>query len=107
MRIVQTFWTLPAKSLDALAGGWPSKRYLFMSWALSVLQLRQQYEELVLYTDTRGHYWLIEQIGLPYTQVDCSLNELSEAYTPIWSYCKLYVYGLQEAPFLLIDGDVV
>jgi hypothetical protein len=100
MRIVQTFWTKPGLSM-----GWMDKQFNLMSWSLSCLQLRKFYNEVELYTDDLGKRVLIDILKLPYTRVHTTLNELNlPPY--LWAIPKIHVYGLQESPFLHVDGDV-
>ena len=68
MRIVQTFWTAGHNPLE-YGFGWPHAEYNLMSWALSCLSLREHYDEVVLYTDTPGKRILIDELHLPYTDV--------------------------------------
>jgi hypothetical protein len=100
MKIVQTLWTKPG-----LRANWIDKRFHFMSWALSCLQLRQFYDEVELYTDDNGKKLLIDIMGLPYTKVHLTLNEL-DLPNYLWAIPKIHTYSLQEAPFLHVDGDV-
>lgn len=100
MKIVQTLWTKPG-----LTGGWLNPAYHFMSWCLSCLQLRKYYDEVELYTDALGKSILIDALELPYTKVHVELGQLDfpDYY---WALPKIYVYGLQQSPFLHVDGDI-
>ena len=68
MRIVQTFWT-DRQSLLENSFGWINPQFHLMSWALSCLSLRKNYDEVVLYTDSEGYRVFIELLKLPYTEV--------------------------------------
>lgn len=100
MKIIQTLWTKPG-----LNGHWIDPVFHYLSWALSCLQLRQFYPQVELYTDDLGFQLLLEEFKLPYTKVNLTLNEFPFP-TYLWSAPKLKTYGLQEEPFLHIDGDV-
>ncbi|RAJ08324.1 hypothetical protein LX64_00972 [Chitinophaga skermanii] len=100
MKIVQTLWTRPG-----LHGGWLDQRFHFFSWALSCLQLRKYYNEVELYTDTLGKQLLVDTFGLPYTKVHVVLDDFPYP-DYLWAAPKLKTYGLQEQPFLHVDGDV-
>jgi hypothetical protein len=117
MKIVQTFWSspltpdggtdlFPHRGLGGL-GGWLSAEYHWQSWALSVLQLRQFYDEVELVTDAAGKAILIDTLNLPYTSVQVVLDEALAAYPhELWALAKIYAYSVQDKPFLHVDGDV-
>ncbi|HMQ46889.1 MAG TPA: hypothetical protein PKA00_05310 [Saprospiraceae bacterium] len=100
MKIVQTLWTKPG-----LNAGWIDRRFHFISWALSCLQLCKYYDEVELYTDSEGKRILIDELKLPYTKVHVVLDDFSYP-TYLWAIPKIFTYSLQEKPFLHIDGDV-
>lgn len=104
MRIVQTFWTAGRNPLKH-SFGWLRPEYNLMSWALSCLSLRKHYEEVALYTDMQGKHVLIDQLHLPYTEVNVVYDET--LCLPLhWAYSKIKTYSLQTKPFLHVDGDV-
>jgi hypothetical protein len=100
MKIVQTLWTKPG-----LNAGWLDKKFHFMSWALSCLQLCKFYERVEIYTDKEGQQLLIEEFGLPYSRVHTVLTHFDYP-SYLWAAPKLLTYGLQDEPFLHVDGDV-
>ncbi|MGG9970309.1 DUF6734 family protein [Ferruginibacter sp. SUN002] len=112
MKIVQSFWSLPAQNnaKDALngrnCGGWPSERLHAMSWAFSISKLKQFYPEVVLYTDKTGKEWLIDKLNLPYTNVHKELDCLNTYNPLLWALPKIYTYAKQSEPFIHVDGDV-
>jgi len=113
MKIVQTFWSAPSRpgsqQIDVggrMAGGWVSERYHAISWTLSCLKFRQFYPRVELYTDREGSAWLIDKLGLPYTDVHYALDVLDRYDPMLWALPKVYVYGLQNEPFIHADGDV-
>lgn len=53
MCIVQIFWTASCNPLEH-SFGWIRPEYNLMSWALSCLCLRKNYDEIALYTDEQG-----------------------------------------------------
>ncbi|MDO6434597.1 hypothetical protein Q4E93_28560 [Flavitalea sp. BT771] len=91
---------------DRLHGGWPHRVINYYSWALSCLQLRKYYDEVELVTDHFGQEIFIDKIGLPYTSVRTVLNQIDHYSPALWALGKLYTYGLQDKPFLHVDGDV-
>ena len=108
MKIVQTFWSGGREYDQVLknAGGWLATEYHWQSWALSCLQLINYYEDVELITDEVGKRVLIDLFELPYTSVRVELDCLN-AYPPdLWALAKIHSYGLQEGPFLHVDGDV-
>ena len=81
--------------------------YHWMSWALSVLQLRQFYDEVELVTDDLGKHILIDVLQLPYTSVRTDLQTAMTSYPKeLWALSKICAYSIQKEPFLHIDGDV-
>ena len=112
-RIVQSFWTKPIFEnsnyklrLDRLKGGWIDNKSHWMSWALSCLQIRKYYDEVLLITDDFGKELLINLLNLPYTSVNTGLNELRSFHPDLWALGKIYSYDCQNKPFIHVDGDV-
>jgi hypothetical protein len=110
MKIVQSFWTKPFLQSDGfstrLNGGWPSRRYNYLSWALSCCQLRKYYPDIELITDDMGKFILIDKLQLPYTQVSTALNDINQYNSSLWCMGKVYAYSLQNTPFLHVDNDI-
>lgn len=104
MRIVQTFWSAGRNPLE-YSFGWLRPEYNLMSWVLSCLCLRKYYDEVALYTDEQGRHVLIDQLHLPYTEVNVVYDE-TLCLPQHWSYAKIKTYSLQTKPFLHIDGDI-
>ncbi|RZL57794.1 MAG: hypothetical protein EOO93_17310 [Pedobacter sp.] len=86
--------------------GWVAPEYNLMSWALSCLQLKKYYKNIALYCDTETKKLLIDELGLPYTEVHCELDKLNCYHQELWAIPKIYCYSIQEKPFLHVDGDV-
>lgn len=112
MKIIHTYWSKPSIGTNdnllenRFDGGWFSAKYHFMSWALSCLKARQFYDNVELYTDMKGKEILIDKLCLPYTKVHTCLNDLDYVPKQMWALSKIYTYGLQNEPFIHIDGDV-
>ena len=112
MKIVQSLWSKPrkpkgnSKGADLNACGWPDKKYNYLSWILSCLQLRKFYDEVELVTDEEGHDLLINKLGLPYTTVNVTLDQLNGYDPDLWALGKLYAYRMQDKPFIHTDNDV-
>ena len=104
MRIVQTFWTAGHNPLE-YGFGWPHAEYNLMSWTLSCLSLREHYDEVVLYTDTAGKRILIDELHLPYTDVQVVFDDFP-CLPQHWALAKIKTYSLQTKPFLHVDGDI-
>lgn len=111
-KIVQTLWTKPVfegknyEIQNRFQCGWLSKKYNFISWALSCLQFRKYYESVELVTDKRGKHLLIDILKLPYTDVKVELDCLNHYPTSLWTLPKLFTYKIQKDPFIHTDGDV-
>lgn len=104
MIIAQTFWS-GGKDPLVDSFGWLSPKYNLMSWALSCLSLRQNYEDVILYTDSNGYKMFHEYLELPYKKIVLQYNNLN-CHEDLWAYPKLLTYSIQEKPFVHIDGDV-
>ena len=84
MRVVQTFWSGGKDPLiDSF--GWLSPQHHFMSWALSCLTLRQNYDEVFLYTDSVGYAIFAEQLSLPYSEIIIQYDNL-DCHPTHWAY---------------------
>lgn len=111
MKIVQSLWTLPMLKgrgeiyENRFHGGWLDVKYHLLSLAYSCLQLSKYYNKLSLVTDKAGNDMLINKMGLPYTEIIISLDELNSYDTQLWSLGKIYAYSIQEEPFIHVDGD--
>ena len=103
MRIVQSFWS-GDKDILQNDFGWCSAQHHLMAWALSCLKLKTYYDDVHLYTDTNGYKILIEQLGLPYTQVEICYDNIP--YNDLWVLPKILTYAAQQEPFIHVDGDV-
>lgn len=112
MKIVQSLWTKPGrrKTREGFADpnhcGWADKKYNYFSWVLSCHQFRKYYDEVELVTDEAGYDLLINKLKLPYTSVKVELDELNHYHPDLWALGKIYAYGIQDKPFLHVDGDV-
>ena len=105
MRAVQTLWT---KNDDLLKNGfgWIHPQYHLMSWALSSLTLREHYDDIVLYTDSKGYAVFHDQLRLPYKEIVVQYDDLN-CHRDLWAYPKLLTYSIQDKPFIHVDGDVL
>ena len=109
MKIVQSLWSKPNQGLpfsEKNKLGWPDRKYNYFSWALSVLQFKQYYDEVELVTDKEGYQLLIDKLGLPYSRVQVLLDDVNDYPPRLWAIGKIYVYNIQEQPFIHADGDV-
>lgn len=102
MRIVQTFWSA-GRNPQKYSFGRIRPEYHLMSWVLSCLCLRMYNEEVVLYTDERGKYVLIDLLHLPYTEVNV-VYDTTLCLPQHWAYIKNY--SIQTKPLLHADGDI-
>ncbi len=113
MKIIQTYWSKPINDQNSkkdvfgrFAGGWLSEKHHYISWALSCLKLKQFYDDVELYTDTKGKEILIDKLKLPYSKVHVCLDHFDYLPSSLWAIPKMYTYSLQDEPFLHVDGDV-
>ena len=108
--IIHSFWSLPSNKdktteHDRNNGGFLSEKHHAMSWALSCLSWKKHYGRILLFTDIKGKEWLIDKLQLPYDEVNVCLDNINDVNPIYYAYPKLYVYSLQELPFLHVDGD--
>jgi hypothetical protein len=85
---------------------WLNEQSHWFSWVLSVESARKHYSELVLITDRDGARVLVDEIGLPFTEVTTELDALDDADCGWWAIGKLHAYRAQRRPFVHIDSDV-
>ena len=113
MKIIQSFWSKPFQtpyknSFDSRAmGGFPFKRHFIYTWALSILRLKEHFQEVHLVTDDFGKQLMIDVFALPYTSFSTELNALDDMPTQFWCAGKLYVSAYTKCPFLHFDGDLI
>jgi len=111
MKIVQSFWSKPIYSSfnqnnHKHFGGWRYKKYSYMSWALSCLTFKKNYNNIELVTDLQGKKLLIDTLQLPFSNVRVELDSLNRYPEQLWAVGKLYSYALQEEPFIHVDNDI-
>lgn len=104
MKVVQTFWSGGKNPLTD-SYGWLSPQYNLMSWVLSCLSLKENYDEVVMYTDSAGYAILSKLLGLPYSEFILQYDNFVCPENQ-WAYAKIFTYSLQDKPFIHVDGDV-
>jgi hypothetical protein len=77
-----------------------------LSWIVSVHAARKHYSETVLITDRAGKRLLVEQLGLPFSEISVELERLREHDRGWWVLGKIVAYSIQTDPFVHIDSDV-
>jgi len=104
MVVVQTFWS---GEKDPLVDGygWLHPKYNLMSWALSCLTLKENYEDVILYTDSKGYEVFHKYLKLPYKKIIIQYDDL-KCHKDLWAYPKLLTYSIQNKAFIHVDGDV-
>ena len=105
IKIIQTLWTKPYfEKKDNF--GFDKIETFFNSLILSVNAAKENYDNIILYTDTPGLKLLEPYMDrLPYSKVYTILDELDHIPSFLWAFPKIYVYSLQLKPFLHIDND--
>ena len=104
MRAVWSFWSRPYQF--RLGRNWFSEFHHLLAWGVSLQSARRHYPETVLITDTPGKKMLVDELGLPFTDVSTELDVLRDADPAWWALGKLVAYTLQDRPFVHIDTDV-
>lgn len=103
MKAVMSFWTRP---IAAQFGRAQLSRRDAMMWALSACLLRQHFARTQLITDADGARFLIDQLGLPFTEVSTALEALAGADPSFWALGKIHAYALQSEPWVHVDHDL-
>jgi len=104
MRAVWSFWSRP---FHAYYGHiWCKPLHHLLAWGLSLQAASRHYPDTVLITDRPGKRLLVDQLGLPFTQVSTELERLEHADPGWWALGKLVAYSLQDRPFIHLDSDV-
>lgn len=97
MNAVYSFWSKP---FDKFGGGFNSSRHLLSSLAFSVIHATG-FDQKVLYTDRPE---LLAPCLPLFDRVEViDFPDVDEKH---WAVSKIYVYSLQNQPFLHIDNDV-
>lgn len=106
MKFIQTLYF--NKSINPFENtfGWVAPEYHLIGWALSCLQLQQLYTKVDLYCNNKAALLLKDQLGLPYTNVYETHDDLNIINEKLWALPKIFTYSLQNEPFLHLDGDV-
>ena len=104
MRAVWSFWSSPFQCY--YQGSWSSPLHHMLSWIVSVHAARKHYSETVLITDRAGKRLLVEQLGLPFSEISVELERLREHDRGWWVLGKIVAYSIQTDPFVHIDSDV-
>lgn len=105
-KFVHSFWTEPYRESNfRVNGGFKNKYYFLLSSVLSFFSFKKTIPDstFVLVTDDYGKHMLIDELGLPYDDIDLRLNNV-KADVEIWSIGKLYAFQ-QDQPFLHVDFD--
>jgi len=98
-RVVWTLWTKPS-----LHGPWISPLAHACAWILSVNLAKKHYDNLVLYTDSKGWEFL-KTLNLPFTEVHTFYDDFDMA-SKWFAAAKMKTLSLQTEPFIHIDNDV-
>jgi hypothetical protein len=106
MNIIQTLYINSGTDPLSNSFGWVAPEYHIMSWALSCLQLRKLYPVVDLHANSSAAKLLIDTLGLPYSNVHLTHDQLTLVDPRLWALPKIHTYSLQQDPFLHVDGDV-
>jgi len=104
MRAVWSFWSPPY--LAQTGRSWCKPLHHLLAWGISLTAARRHYPDTVLITDRHGKKLLIDELGLPFTEVSTELERLKDADPEWWTLGKLMAYSMQDRPFVHLDTDV-
>jgi heat shock protein HspQ len=105
-QLIHSLWTAPyQESPYRINGGFKNKYYFLLSATLSFFSFKKNVpnSKFKLVTDDIGVSMLIDELGLPYDEVDLKLNNV-KLDSDIWSIGKLHAFQ-QTKPFLHVDFD--
>jgi len=107
MDFIQSFWIdTEVESPEKSTGGWLDPTFHYLSWILSCSLIHEKYGSVSLFCNSAGKSILVDSLRLPYKKIDLSIDSMDFPSSKIWVFKKLYIYSIQNAPFLHIDGDV-
>jgi hypothetical protein len=104
MRAVWSFWSKPFQGY--MGRNWHEPLHHCLAWGLSLRLARRHYPETMLVTDQAGAAFLVDQLGLSFTQVSTELDRIRKVDIGWWTMGKLVAYSLQDRPFVHLDTDV-
>jgi hypothetical protein len=76
------------------------------SWGLSVSLAKKYFSKVILVTDTPGKNLLIDQLALPFDEVDCSFDTIQNYNNNLFAYPKIMAMDKQIEPFIYLEYDV-
>ena len=104
MRAVWSFWSKPF--ITYYSRVWSKPLHHLLAWGLSFHAAARHYPETMLVTDRPGKKLLIDQLGIPFTNVSTDLEALKDVDPGFWAVGKLMACTLQDRPFVHLDNDV-
>jgi hypothetical protein len=104
MRAVWSFWSRPFHSY--YGNIWCKPLHHLLAWGLSLQTASRHYPDTVLVTDRPGKTLLVDQLGLPFSEVSTELERLRDVDSGWWALGKLVAYSIQDQPFVHLDSDV-
>ncbi len=80
-------------------------KYFLLSWVLSVGLGKRHYSETVLVADSEAVDLLVNRLGLSFSQVNLTLDQLADQDPIWWATGKFIAYLEQEQPFIHLESD--
>lgn len=107
-KCIYSFWSKPCMSEGVFVkyAGFKGFKNFARATHLSVLYSKENFKDVVLYTDTEGKKLLIDYLKLPFDKVEIILDDISNIDPSFWAFGKIKALSLQKEPFLHIDFDV-
>jgi hypothetical protein len=112
MKIVQSLYTgcflnNDTQNLNSVVtpSGYIQKKLYWYTWISSLFSFLEKGYKVQLVTDDVGKEILVDKLGLPYSDVNLSLNELHSVTKKCWAAGKIKAYSIQTEPFLHFDND--
>ncbi|MFA5312524.1 MAG: glycosyltransferase family A protein [Methanomassiliicoccales archaeon] len=108
MKAIYSHWSKPSMSGfgQSYNLGFANMETFLWSYALSVELAKQQFNQVELVCDSIAKKIVIDQMGIPFTNVETTLDKLQNKNPAIWIYGKLEAYRHSKDPFIHIDNDL-
>ncbi len=103
MNALFSYYSLPAVNNDKI---YINNAGFIYSWVLSVNLAKKHFNKVILVTDTKGKELLIDELNLPFDEVDYSLDTITGININLFAYPKIFAMDKQTEAFIYIEPDV-
>ncbi len=103
MNALFSYYTKPALNNEKI---YVNNAAFIYSWGLSVSLAKKYFTKVILVTDTAGKKLLIDELNLPFDEVDCSFDTITNININLFMYPKIFAMDKQIEPFIYLEYDV-